>query len=283
MNSKIKKCGLISIIGFPNVGKSTLLNRLVNEKISIISSKSQTTKIAVKGVLNKEECQIIFIDTPGFLKPKSYLDKEMTRSILHSLEVSDINLVIIDAKKIKSFEYINLFNLIKGHKKNVLVINKIDLIKKIKLLDIVKNLNADFEFFSTFMISALRNKGLNKLLKNIMQNIPKRDWEYDKKVITDQKLDFVLSEITREKIFQLLNKELPYVVKIETKIKKKNSLYKIYQTIYVKKDSQKPILIGKNGEKIKEIGIRARSDMEKKLGQKIYLDILISLDKRNNK
>ena len=185
MNSKIKKCGLISIIGFPNAGKSTLLNRLVNEKISIISSKSQTTKIAVKGVLNKEECQIIFIDTRGFLKPKSYLDKEMTRSILHSLEVSDINLVIIDAKKIKSFEYINLFNLIKGHKKNVLVINKIDLIKKIKLLDIVKNLNADFEFFSTFMISALRNKGLNKLLKNIMQNIPKRDWEYDKKVITD--------------------------------------------------------------------------------------------------
>ena len=281
-NNKLK-CGIVSIIGLPNAGKSSLLNNILNEKVSIISHKVQTTRTAIRGIFNRENSQIIFIDTPGLLKPRTFLDKNMTRSILHSIEDSVINIFLCDITKKEEFIKNKLFKeLILSNKKNFLVINKIDLLEKSKLLSSSAEINTIYDFHQTFMISALKNKGIKKLVSSIQNELPEKDWLYEKSIKTDQKLDFILSEITREKIFQLLNEELPYSINISTNIIDKKNFFKIYQIIVVNKKSQKPIIIGKNGEKIKEIGIRARKDMEKKLNKKIYLDILVSVQKSNS-
>lgn len=159
MKDSQEKCGIISITGFPNSGKSTLINNLTNSKVSIISPKAQTTRIAIKGVLNIDKSQIIFIDTPGILKPKSFLDKNMTRAIHRTFDESDINLVMYDArKKMNSFEEKTLINLLSKHKKNILLINKIDLVQKYKLLEISKDINKIIRFEDTYMISALKKK-----------------------------------------------------------------------------------------------------------------------------
>ena len=274
---KKNRCGIVSILGFPNAGKSTLLNNILDKKVSIISPKAQTTRDAIRGIYNKEQDQIIFIDTPGILKPKSFLNKGMSRSINNSIIESDINLIVHDVRlNIDEPKKKILRNLVNRHKKNFLVLNKIDLIEKNQLFEITRKINDFYRFNEIFYISALRKKGFRELIKKIRDNIPYNQWIYDKHIITDKKIEFILSEITREKIFQLLNQELPYNMKVETKLVDKLNLFKVYQTIYINKKSQKPILIGKNGCKIKEIGIRARKDIEIKLRRKVFLDILVS-------
>ena len=271
------RCGLVSILGFPNAGKSTLLNNILDKKVSIISPKAQTTRDAIRGIYNKEDDQVIFIDTPGILKPKSFLNKDMSRSINNSIIESDINLIVHDVRlNIDESKKKILRTLVNRHKKNFLVLNKIDLIEKNQLFEITRKINDFYKFNEIFYISALRKKGFKELIKKIRDNIPYNNWIYDKDIITDKKIEFILSEITREKIFQLLNQELPYNMKVETKLVDKLNLFKVYQTIYINKKSQKPILIGKNGCKIKEIGIRARKDIEIKLKKKVFLDILVS-------
>ena len=274
---KKHRCGLVSILGFPNAGKSTLLNNILDKKVSIISPKAQTTRDAIRGIYNKEYDQIIFIDTPGILKPKSFLNKGMSRSINNSIIESDINLIVHDVRlNIDEPKKKILRTLVNRHKKNFLVLNKIDLIEKNQLFEITRKINDFYSFNEIFYVSALRKKGFKELIKKIRNNIPYNKWIYDKDIITDKKIEFILSEITREKIFQLLNQELPYNMKVETKLVDKLNLFKVYQTIYINKKSQKPILIGKNGCKIKEIGIRARKDIEIKLKRKVFLDILVS-------
>ena len=164
-----------------------------------------------------------------------------------------------------------------------MVLNKVDLVKKHNLLNISKELNSIHNFDETFYISALKKIGFKDLLVHLKRNIPEGFWLYSNKQTTDQKLEFTISEITREKIFQLMNQEIPYSVTIESKIIEKSNIIKIFQTIFVNKKSQKPILLGKNGNKIKEIGIRARKDIEKKLSKKIYLDILVSVENKKSK
>ena len=274
---KKHRCGIVSILGFPNAGKSTLLNNILDKKVSIISPKAQTTRDAIRGIYNKEYDQIIFIDTPGILKPKSFLNKGMSRSINNSVIESDINLIVHDVRlNIDEPKKKILRTLVNRHKKNFLVLNKIDLIEKNQLFEITRKINDFYRFNEIFYISALRKRGFKELIKKIRENIPYNQWIYDKDIITDKKIEFILSEITREKIFQLLNQELPYNIKVETKLVDKLNLFKVYQTIYINKKSQKPILIGKNGCKIKEIGIRARKDIEIKLKRKVFLDILVS-------
>ncbi len=282
MINEIKRCGFVSIFGAPNAGKSTLLNNILNDKLSIISPKAQTTRVAIKGILNDKNIQIVFVDTPGILKPKTFLDKNMMRSILHNKDTADINIIICDVRG--HHRFINnksIQKLMLNMSKKFLVINKIDLLERSKLLVVSEELNRAFQFDQTFMISAKRKKGIDKLVSTIKKNIPIRKWVYKDSENTDQKIDFILSEITREKLFQLLNKELPYNTKLKTKIVDKNSFFKVYQSIIINKNSQKPIIIGKNGEKIKEIGIRARKDMEVRLKKKVYLDILVSIEKKN--
>lgn len=276
--NKLKKqrCGFVSITGLPNSGKSTLLNSILNEKISIISKKVQTTQKAIRGIFSRGETQVIFTDTPGIPGRKSYLNKSISRSIFNTAYDSNLNIFVHDVtKKINSEYSVLVLPILKQNKKNILIINKIDLVQNEDLMKTASILKNYFLFEEILFISAKKKKGLDKLIQIVNKYIPYNDWIFEQNQLTDEKLEFLLSEITREKIFELLNQELPYNIKIETEISKN----KISQYIFVKKSSQKPIFIGKKGEKIKKIGTRSRKEMEIKLNKKIFLDLKVKLKK----
>ena len=276
MKIKKYKCGVILLTGFPNAGKSTLLNNILNNKISIVSHKVQTTKEKISGVINLNHSQLIFTDTPGIIQNRKYKTKSLSRSIQDEEEKVDLNLFIYDlSKKIDKKLLSEINTIIQNFKKNYLVLNKIDLVSKDKILKYSEILNSQINFSKTFMISAKKRKGLKFLLNNLIDEIPERNWKYNGKIKVTKSINYRISEITREKIFNLVNKEIPYLVKIKTKIKNEEKIIKVYQEIYVNKDSQKSIIIGKNGEKIKMIGTRSRIDIEKILKKKVFLDLTV--------
>ncbi len=274
-------CAVILLSGFPNAGKSTLLNCILKEKISIVSHKVQTTKDKISGVMNVDNTQLIFTDTPGITKNTKFFDKKISRSLLDMDEIVDFNLFIFDiTNSIKKETLGQIINIVKSFKNNYLVLNKVDLVRKDRLLTSSKIINSEIKFLKTFMISAKKNKGIKYLVKTLIENAPTRPWKYGKTITTDKSMSFRISEITREKVFQLLNKEIPYSIKINSKIDRSKKIIRIYQEIFVIKDSQKSIIIGKNAEKIKMIGTRARDDIEKLLKRKVYLDLIVK--KRRN-
>ncbi|GIR26093.1 MAG: GTPase Era [Alphaproteobacteria bacterium] len=276
MKIKKYKCGVILLTGFPNAGKSTLLNNILNNKISIVSHKVQTTKEKISGVINLNHSQLIFTDTPGIIQNRKYKTKGLSRSIQDEEEKVDLNLFIYDlSKKIDKKLLSEINTIIQNFKKNYLVLNKIDLVSKDRILKYSEILNSQINFSKTFMISAKKRKGLKFLLNNLIDEIPERHWKYNGKIKVTKSMNYRISEITREKIFNLINKEIPYLVKIKTKIKNEEKIIKIYQEILVNKDSQKSIIIGKNGEKIKMIGTRSRIDIEKILKKKVFLDLTV--------
>ena len=241
-----ERCGYISITGFPNSGKSTLINTLLKKKISIISSKVQTTKDEILGILNVNKTQFIFLDTPGIITNRKYYNKSMSREIFKSIDRVSCNLFVFDSSKEINKEQENIINkTIIKFKKNLLIINKIDLVANEKLLTISKKLNEIFNFNQTFMISAKKKKGITKIAPILENYIPHKKWIFPKNQHTNVSLKFQVSEITREKIFQLLNKELPYSMKIETSINSQENIVKINQNIIINKESQKAIFIGK--------------------------------------
>ncbi len=276
MKTKKYKCGVILLTGFPNAGKSTLLNSILKNKISIISHKVQTTKEKISGILNLNNSQLIFTDTPGIIQNRKYKTKSLSRSIQDEEEKVDLNLFIYDlSKKIDKKFSSEINTIIKKFKKSYLVLNKIDLVSKDKILKYSEILNSQINFSKTFMISAKKRKGLKFLLNNLIDEIPERPWKYDGKIKVTKSINYRISEITREKIFNFLNKEIPYSVKIKTKIKNEEKIVRIFQEIFVNKDSQKSIIIGKNAEKIKMIGTRSRIDMEKIFKKKVFLDLTV--------
>ena len=276
MKIKKYKCGVILLTGFPNAGKSTLLNNIINYKISIVSHKVQTTKQKISGVINLNHSQLIFTDTPGIIQNKKYKTKSLSRSIQDEEEKVDLNLFIYDLSKKIDKNLLSQINvIIQNFKKNYLILNKIDLVSKDRILKYSEIMNSQINFSKTFMISAKRRKGLKFLLNNLIDEIPERNWKYNEKIKVTKSINYRISEITREKIFNLLNKEIPYLVKIKTKIQNEEKIIKVYQEIYVNKDSQKSIIIGKNGEKIKMIGTRSRIDIEKILKKKVFLDLTV--------
>ena len=276
-----QRCGYVSLIGFPNAGKSTLVNSLVNKKVSIISSKVQTTQDEIMGILNLEKTQIIFCDTPGLTIKKNISTKQAARSVFRNLNKICYNLLIMDVNTRLSVKDIDFLNkILKNYKKNILVINKIDLVDNSKLLISSKTLNQAFNFEETFMISAKKKKGIHDLANRLKNLMPVNGWEFKENEYTNKGDNFIISEITREKIFQLLNKELPYTIKISTVIKKSEKIINIFQKIITEKDSQKAIFIGKKGEKIKKIGMRSRKDMEIFFKKKVFLDISVVVKKK---
>jgi len=276
LKTKKYKCGVILLTGFPNAGKSTLLNSILKNKISITSHKVQTTKEKISGVLNVNNSQLIFTDTPGIIENRKYQTKSFSRSIQDEEKKVDINLFIFDLSKTIDKRLLKeISSIIQYFKKNYLILNKIDLVSKDKMLKSSKFLNSRINFSKTFMVSAKKSKGLEYLTNNLLSEIPERNWKYNKKIIVTKNINYRISEITREKIFNLLNKEIPYSVKIKTKIKNEEKIVKIFQEIYVNKDSQKSIIIGKNAEKIKMIGTRSRIDIEKILKKKVFLDLIV--------
>ena len=207
----------------------------------------------------------------------------MSRSVFSNLDKIICNLLIVDVQAKFLSDDINFLNkILKNYQKNILVINKIDLVDNVKLLLCSKKLNNEFKFDDTFMISAKKKKGTDDLTNKLKKLMPINNWVFNEKEYTNKNDSFIISEITREKIFGLLNKELPYVIKISTVLKKREQIINVYQKILIDKDSQKAIFIGKGGEKIKKIGTRARKDMENFFNKKVFLDISVVVKKIKN-
>ncbi len=273
------KSGFVTIIGRTNVGKSTLLNLLVGEKVAAIANKVQTTRNAIKGIVNRENSQIIFTDTPGIHKPKTKLNKTMVETSFLSIPDADIILFLIeaDSKEIGKGDKIILDKIKEANKKTILIINKIDLVQKEKLLALIELYRKEYEFEAIIPISAIKEKYKEEVLNEIEKNLKEGPAYYDIEEYTDQTMRQLAEEIIREKALKLLRDEVPHGILVEVekmkqrKDKNKQNIYDIEATIYCLKESHKGIIIGKNGEMLKQIGKLARIDMEKNFGVKINL------------
>jgi len=272
-------------VGPSNSGKSTFLNTVLGEKISIVSHKIQTTRSGLRGIYNNNNVQMIFIDTPGLFDAKTNFEKAMVENAFTNLTNADLVYFIIDAsKKVTIFEKQVLHYFKNFNKNTFLILNKIDLLDKRVLLKKSKELNSYYSFRKTYMVSAKNNEGISELLKLTNSFADAEGWLYPEDQYTDLQSAIICEEITREKIFQFIHDEVPYssIVKTESWSDKKK-LLKIGQIIYVKKKNHKGIILGKNGSKIKEIGTASRKDMEKIFNKKIYLNLEVKIDKNWDK
>ncbi|MFY9394931.1 MAG: GTPase Era [Halanaerobiales bacterium] len=273
------KSGFISVIGRPNVGKSTLVNRIIGEKIAITSPKPQTTRNRIQAVYTEERGQIIFVDTPGVLKGKNQLDKFMLDQVYKSLDGVDLALFLLDGSSFfgKGDEFV--FQELKAHKKPILVVlNKIDQLKGDELAEKVKEIE-EKTGKSVIPISALDGDNIDYLIDIIFQHLPEGPQYYPEDMITDQIEQFIIAEMIREKIFYLTREEIPYgiAVLIEEMAERENGLFYIRADIFVEKKSHKGIIIGKDGRMLKEIGRQARADIENLLQTDVYLDLWVKV------
>ncbi len=273
------KSGYVTIVGRTNVGKSTLINLLVGEKVAAIANRVQTTRTAIKGIVNRENSQIVFIDTPGIHKPKTKLNKTMIETSYSNLEDADIVLFLVEANKtsIGNEEAKILEKLKEIKKKSILIINKIDLIKREKLLQLIELYRKEYAFEAVIPISALKPKYKEIVLCEIEKNLNYGPAYYDIEEYTDQTLRQLAEETIREKALLLLQQEVPHGIFVEvqkmknTKNRKGEEMYDIDATIYCLRNSHKGIIIGKNGEMLKRIGTLARIDMERNFRTKVNL------------
>ncbi len=275
------KSGFVTIIGRPNVGKSTLVNYLIGEKISITSPRPQTTRNSIKAIYTEDEGQIIFVDTPGIYKTKNDLDKYMVNEAYKSLEGIDVIIFMLDAtENFKKGDQI-IYNQIKNSSNPFLIVlNKIDKVKKKELPNILKDYNKRIKE-NIIPISSKTGRNVNNLINEIFELLPAGPQYYPDDMITDQIEQFIIAEMIREKTFYLLREEVPFgiAVVIEEMEERKDETMYIRANIYVEKKSHKGIIIGKNGKMLKKIGTRARKDIEKLLQQKVYLDLWVKIEK----
>ena len=273
------KSGFVTLIGRTNVGKSTLLNLLVGEKVAAIANKVQTTRTAIKGIVNRENLQIIFVDTPGIHKPKTKLNETMIETSFGSLADSDLILFLIEATsdEIGRGDRRILDKIKEAKKKTILIINKIDLVKKGKLLSLIDLYSKEYDFEAVIPISATNIKYKEIILNEIEKNLKEGPAYYDIEEYTDQTLRQLAEETIREKALKLLQDEVPHGIYVEVekmkqrKNKNGEDIYDIEATIYCLRNSHKGIIIGKNGEMLKRIGRMARIDMEENFGVKVNL------------
>jgi GTP-binding protein Era len=283
------KSGFITIIGRPNVGKSTLLNKFAGEKISIISSKPQTTRNTVKTIITTEESQIIFIDTPGIHKPQTRLGEYMVNVAESSLNEVDIILFLVDAsdKEPGGGDLFIIEQLKKLDTPVFLIINKIDLVKKEKLLATITAYNQLMDFKEVIPVSAMNDEGTEIILKEIVRLLPEGPRYFPDDVLTDQPEKDIAAELIREKILNLVNEEVPHGIGVEVisfKDRQGRELVDIQANIYCEKETHKGILIGKEGRMLKKIGILSREEIEKLLGVKVNLQLWVKVkpDWRNS-
>lgn len=273
------RSGFVTLVGRTNVGKSTLLNLLVGEKVAAIANKVQTTRTAIKGIVNREKSQIVFIDTPGIHKPKTKLNETMVETSFTSLVDSDIVLFLIEAtsENIGRGDSIILEKIKESKKKTILIINKIDLVKRESLLKLIDIYSKEYNFEAVIPISATNIKYKEIILNEIEKNLNPGPAYYDVEEYTDQTLRQLAEETIREKALKLLRDEVPHGIYVEVekmktrKNKKGEEIYDIEATIYCLRESHKGIIIGKNGEMLKRIGRSARIDMEENFGVKVNL------------
>ena len=279
------KSGFVSMLGRTNVGKSSIINALVGEKVAAVANKTQTTRTAIRAIVNRPNLQIIFVDTPGIHKPKSKLGDVMVETAFGSSTDVDIILFVVDAAstEIGKGDRIILDKIIASGKKCILVINKIDLVKKEQLAKIIDLYSKEYNFISVVPVSVVKNTNLDVLLDEIAKNLKPGPAYYNVDEYTDQTLRQLAEETIREKALKLLNDEVPHGIYVEVskmkyrKTLEKENIYDISATIYCLRNSHKGIIIGKNGQMLKKIGTYARQDLEKMLDVKVNLQLWVKV------
>ena len=276
----LARCGFVALIGAPNAGKSTITNHFVGSKVSIVSPKIQTTRTMVKGIGIFENTQIIFLDTPGIFKPKRRLDRAMVSSAWSGVKDADIIVLVVDAKRGFDDETAAIIRALKKEKKQaLLLINKVDLVKKEKLLCLSKALNEEFPFKETFFVSAETGQNLDEFYRYLADNLPESPWYYPEDQMSDMPLKLLAAEIVREKLFLYLHQELPYALTVEPELweRREDGSVRAEMTIYVERDNQKVIVLGKGGAMIKRIGQAARREIEDLFEDRVHLFLFVKV------
>lgn len=273
------KSGFVNILGHPNVGKSTLMNALVGEKLSIITSKAQTTRHRIMGIVNGDDFQIVYSDTPGIVKPHYKLHESMMKFVDSALEDADVFLLVTE-KADAAFEEALVSKLNSLSKPVVLVLNKIDLCTQEEVIELLKSLGEKLPSATVIPVSALHKFNLDKVFDTLIEKLPVSPAYYPKDELTDRSMRFFVSEIIREKILLYFNQEIPYSVEVVVdEYKEKENITAITATIYVARESQKAILIGHQGKSIKGLGMAARKDIEEFIEARVFLDLRIKVSK----
>jgi len=280
INTDETRCGFVALLGSPNAGKSTLTNQFVGSKVSIVSPKAQTTRTTVKGIGVWKNTQIIFLDTPGIFKPKRRLDRAMVSAAWGGVEDADMVALLVDVKRGIDEETRDIIEKLKQNKiKALLVLNKIDLVSPERLLALTSELNQIYCFEETFMISALSGKGTDEFYDYLAQHLPVSPWYYPEEQMSDLPLKLLAAEIVREKLFLYLRQELPYALTVEPELweRREDNSVRAEMTIYVERDGQKQIILGRNGAMIKKIGQSARLELEELLEDRIHLFLFVKV------
>ena len=280
MNHQETRAGFVAILGAPNAGKSTLLNHLVGQKLAIVTPKAQTTRAAVRGIFMEGASQIVLVDTPGIFAPDHAFEKAMVNAAWNGMADADAVLVLVDAARpLGENTKAIITALQQQERKAILALNKIDKINKNQLLEKTAELNTTGVFSDIFMISALEGDGVAELRAHLAAAMPQSPFLYPEDQVTDISERLLASEITREKLFMALEQELPYSLTVETESYEvqNNGSVKINQVIYVQRESQKKIVLGKGGSQIKEVGRMAREELGKLLGVKVHLFLFVKV------
>ena len=275
-----KRCGVVAVIGAPNAGKSTLVNRIVGAKVSIVTHKVQTTRIRVMGIVIRGGAQLVFIDTPGIFEPRRRLERAMVDAAWRGAADGDIVLLLVDARRgIERDTRRIVEGLHRTNRKAILVLNKIDIVRRDTLLKLAAELNATGVIDETFMISALQGDGIDDVLDNLVKSVPVGPWMFPEDQISDLPQWLMAAEVTREQLFLSTHQEVPYSVTVETDAWEefKDGSVKIDQSIYVQRDSQKAIILGRGGGRVRDIGSAARAELGDMLGRKVHLFIHVKV------
>lgn len=274
------RCGFVALIGAPNVGKSTLVNALVGSKVTIVSRKVQTTRALIRGIVIEDHAQIILVDTPGIFLPKRRLDRAMVKTAWSGAHDADLVCILLDAREGIDEEADAIFTKLESvnHPK-FLVINKVDIVSKEKLLKLAQAANERMKFVETFMISAMTGDGVDDLRKRLAKDVPEGPYHYPEDQMSDAPMRHLAAEITREKIFRQLHQELPYQSTVETDswTERKDKSIRIEQTIFVERESQRKIMLGKNGATIKSIGADSRKEIAEIAGVPVHLFLFVKV------
>jgi GTP-binding protein Era len=274
------RCGFVALIGAPNVGKSTLVNALVGSKVTIVSRKVQTTRALIRGIVIENNAQIILVDTPGIFLPKRRLDRAMVKTAWSGAHDADLVCVLLDAREGIDEEADAIFNqLEKVNHPKILVINKVDIVSKEKLLKLAQGANERLKFAETFMVSALSSDGVDDLRRALAEMVPAGPFHYPEDQMSDAPMRHLAAEITREKIFRQLHQELPYQSTVETDswTERKDKSIRIEQTIFVERESQRKIVLGKGGATIKSIGADSRKEIAEIVGVPVHLFLFVKV------
>lgn len=274
------RCGFIALIGAPNAGKSTLTNALVGSKVAIVTPKVQTTRALLRGIAMVGQAQLVLMDTPGIFTPRRRLDRAMVTTAWTGAHDADVVCLLIDAKQGLDDETEAILNKLGDVKQpKVLVLNKVDLVEKTKLLTLAQAANASGQFGATFMISALSGSGVGDLKTWLAEHVPEGPWHYPEDEVSDAPQRHLAAEITREKLYLKLHQELPYQSTVETESwqERKDGSVRVEQTVYVERESQRKIVLGKGGQTIKSIGEASRRELSEILELKVHLFLFVKV------